>query len=208
MIEFNEHSQTFNKSKTKCCLILLQSLNDSKTIINVFANKTFKHRLISNDNTIALVVSISYVFNVFTKSRYDDREFKNLLIDHDVAIRSSKNIEQYTTLKRLFNIDLNKNDISKFKFDIDNSFSIDSINLNISIDRIKFDIILVNISFLFCLADLDRLDIYFNNLINMLIENRYSIDLQIYMKNDSQKANVSHIDIRMILRKQTFLKSI
>ncbi len=149
----------------------------------MLANKTFRHRLISNDNIIALAVSISYTFNVSIESRYDDREFKDLLIDHDAAIRLLKNIEQYTILKRLVNIELNKNDVSKFKFDIDNSLSIDSINLNISIDRIKFHIVLVNISFLLCLTDLDRLDVYFNNLINMLIENRYSIDLQIDMKS-------------------------
>ncbi len=90
----------------------------------------------------------------------------------------------------MINIELNKNDLSKFKFDIDNNLSIDSINLNTLIDRIKFHIILVNTSFLLCLTDLDRLDIYFNNLINMLIENRYSIDLQTDKKNDFLKAYV------------------
>ncbi len=54
-----------------------------------------------------------------------------------------------------------------------------------------------------CLIDLDRLDVYFNNLINMLIENnlRKDIDLQIDMKNDSQKADVSHIDMKNDLQK-------
>ncbi len=51
-----------------------------------------------------------------------------------------------------------------------------------------------------CLANLDRLDIYFNNLINMFIENRYNIDLQIDMKNDFQKANVFHIDMKKDLQ--------
>ncbi len=37
----------------------------------------------------------------FFQSRYDDRDFKNLSIDHDDVIRSLKNIEQYTILKRL-----------------------------------------------------------------------------------------------------------
>jgi hypothetical protein len=162
----------------------------------VLANKIFRHRLISNDNIIALAASISYTFNVSIESRYDDRELKDLLIDHDAAIRSSEDIEQYTILRRLIsNIELNKDDVSKFKFDIDNSFSIDLISLSTSIDRIKFHIVLVNTSFLLCLADLDRLDVYFNNLINMLIEDRYSIDLQIDMKN-FQKAHVLHIDMK------------
>jgi hypothetical protein len=150
MIEFNEHSQTFHESKSKYFLISLESLNDSKRIINVLVNKTFKHRLISNDIIISVfAVSISNTFNVLIESRYDDREIKNILINHDAAIRSSKNIEQYTILKRLIsNINLNKKNVSKFKFDIDSNFFINSINLNISIDQIKFHIVFVNISFL------------------------------------------------------------
>jgi hypothetical protein len=35
----------------------------------------------------------------------------------------------------------------------------------------------------------------------MLIENRYNIDLQIDMKNDLQKADVSHIDMKNDLQK-------
>jgi hypothetical protein len=94
IIEFNEHFQTFNESKTKCFLISHELLNNSKTITNVLVNKTFRHRLISSDIIIlAFAISILYTFNVSIESRYDDREFKNLLIDHDVAIRSSKNIE-------------------------------------------------------------------------------------------------------------------
>ncbi len=194
VIEFNEHSQTFNKSKTKCFLISLESLNDSKTITNVFANKTFRRRLISNDIIVyALFVSISYTFNASIESRYDDREFKNLLIDHDAANRSSEDIEQYTILKRMISIELNENDVSKFKFNIDNNFSIDLINLNTSIDRIKFHIVFVHISFLLCLADLDRLDVYFNNLINMLIENsfRKDIDLQIDVTDPCQPRDMT-----------------
>ncbi len=203
MIEFTEHSQTFNESK--CFLISLESLDESKTITNMLANKILRHRLIAKDSIIAFVlivlVSISYVFNVFIESRYDDREFKNLLIDHDAAIWSSEDIEQYTILKRLINdIELNRNNVSKFKFDIDSNSFIDSINLNISIDRVVFYIILVDISFLLYLIDLNRLDVYFNNLINMLIENRYNIDLQIDMKNDSQKADILHIDMKKDLQ--------
>ncbi len=49
-----------------------------------------------------------------------------------------------------------------------------------------------------CLADLGRLDVYFNNLINMLIENRFreDIDFQIDMKNDYHKAHVLQIDLK------------
>ncbi len=53
-----------------------------------------------------------------------------------------------------------------------------------------------------CLADFDRLEVYFNNLINMFIENsfRKDIDLQIDMKIDFQKANIFYIDMKKDLQ--------
>jgi hypothetical protein len=74
-----------------------------------------KHRLIAKDLiAFVLIVSISYVFIVFIESRYDDREFKDLLIDHETAIRSFEDIEQYATLQRISDeceISLNKKNI-------------------------------------------------------------------------------------------------
>ncbi len=83
-----------NESKTY--FIVVDSIDDSKIIIAIIimlADKTFKHRLISTNNIIIFSNSISYNYNVFIVSKYDDREFINILIDHDVANHSSKDIE-------------------------------------------------------------------------------------------------------------------
>jgi hypothetical protein len=91
-------------SESKSFLIVVDSIDDLKTISAItimFADKTFKHKLISMNNIIISANSISYIYNVFTASRYDDREFKNILIDQDVTDFSSKNIEQFTTLQRI-----------------------------------------------------------------------------------------------------------
>jgi hypothetical protein len=107
-------------------------------------------------------------------SKYDDREFKSILIDHDAANFSSEDIEQFTILQRISNskLILNKKRITSFRFDIDEIFFIDIVNLNIFVDVITFHIVLVQTSFLLCLADMNRLRLYFNNLINILIEER------------------------------------
>ncbi len=96
------------------------------------------------------------------------------MIDHDAADYSFENIEQFTILQRISKtlLILNKKRIIFFKFDIDEISFIDTINLKISVDVITFHIVLVHISFLLCLADVNRLRFYFNNLINMLIEER------------------------------------
>jgi hypothetical protein len=126
------------------------------------------------NNIIISANSISYIYNVFTASRYDDREFKNILINHDAADFSSKNIEQFTTLQWISKsiLILNKKKIISFRFDIDETLFIDIVNLNISVDVITFHIVFVQISFLLCVVDMNRLRLYFNNLINMLIEER------------------------------------
>jgi hypothetical protein len=161
---------------SKAFLVFLKSINDIETfttIINMLVDKTFKHKLISKNNIIVFVVSISYIYIVFIASRYNDREFKDILIDHDVTDFFSDDIEQFTILQRInkLTLSLNKNKIISFKFDIDEISFIDTINLNTSIDVITFHIVFVHTSFLLCLADMNRLRLYFNHLINMLLRN-------------------------------------
>jgi hypothetical protein len=79
-----------------------------------------------NDITFAFIFIFFalHVYIVFIDSRFDDRKFQDLLIDHIAIIRSSISIDQSTTLQRfLDDIVLNKNEVAKFKFDIsDTSF--------------------------------------------------------------------------------------
>jgi hypothetical protein len=212
-------------SESKTYFIAVDSIDDSKTIaaiIIMLADKTFRHRLISTNNITVFSNSISYSYNVFIVSRYDDREFKDILIDHDVANHSSKDIEQFTILQRISKtfLILNKKRIISFRFDIDEIFSIDTINLKTSVDVITFHIVLVHISFLLCFADMNRLRLYFNNLTNMLIEEQSNekfqtqiltsskslirneemiLDLQIDMK-------IEHHSIRMMNNLHTNMK--
>jgi hypothetical protein len=162
-------------SETESFLIVVDSIDDSKTIsaiIIMLADKTFEHKLISMNIIIVSSNSISYIYNVFTASKYDDRELKDILIDHDVADFFSEDIEQFTILQRInkTTLILNKKRIIFFKFDINEIFFIDIVNLNIFVDVITFHIVLVQISFLLCLIDMNCLRLYFNNLINMFIE--------------------------------------
>jgi hypothetical protein len=149
------------------------------TIINMLADKTFKHKLISKNNTIVFIVLISYIYIVSISLKYDDRKFKNILIDHDATDFFSNDIEKFTILQRInkLSLSLNKNKIISFKFDIDEISFIDIINLNTSFDVITFHIVLVHISFLLYLVDMNYLRFYFNNLINMFIEKQSSIKI-------------------------------
>jgi hypothetical protein len=136
-------------------------------------NRTFKHRLIFKNCIIIIVfINKSFAFNFISiiNSRYDDREFKDILMSCDAADRFTENMKQFKALQRISNVVLNKKTIeSSIKFDIDDTLILRSVDLNTSFEVIIFHIIEINISFLLCLNDLNWLSIYFNNLINEII---------------------------------------
>jgi hypothetical protein len=195
-------------SESKTYFIAVDSIDDLKTIaalIIMLADKTFRHRLISMNSITLSANSISYSYNVFIVSRYDDREFRDILIHHDATDYSFENIEQFTILQRISKtfLILNKKRIIFFRFDIDEIFSIDTTDLKISVDVITFHIVFVHTSFLLCLADMNRLRLYFNNLTNMLIEEQSNerFQIQILMSSKSLIRNEE-----MILDLQTDMK--
>jgi hypothetical protein len=83
----------------------------------MFVDKTFKHKLISKNNTIIFIIFILYIYIVFIASRYDDREFKNRLINHDATDFFSDDIKQFMILQRINKslLLLNKNKIIFFQ---------------------------------------------------------------------------------------------
>jgi hypothetical protein len=75
---------------------------ESVLIISLLADKAFKHRLISKNITnVSIDESFDFTFVSIIESRYDDREFKNILINCDAARRSTAEMRQFTVLQRL-----------------------------------------------------------------------------------------------------------
>jgi hypothetical protein len=144
------------------------------SFISALANKAFQHRLISIDIINALInESFDFIYISITDSRYDDIEFKDILVNYDAADRSTENMSQFKALQRISNdnVVLNKKTIeSSIKFEIDNTLILGFVDLNTSLEVITFYIVEINTSFLLCLNDFDSLDIYFNNLINEIVQ--------------------------------------
>ncbi len=176
----------------------------------MLADKAFKHRFISINIIIVSSNSISYIYNVFIASRYNDREFKNILIDHDAANFSSEDIEQFTTLQRISKttLILNKKRIIFFKFDIDKILFIDIVDLNTSVDVITFHIVLVQISFLLCFVDMNNLRLYFNNLINMFIE-KQSINKILFRKEfyATHSNQIKRFQIQILMSSKSLIRN-
>jgi hypothetical protein len=100
-------------------------------------------------------------------------------------------MRQFKALQRISNdVKLNKSDRLVFKFEIEDTKSVDSIELEISLEMIICHIVEANIPFLLSLVDLDRLKVYFNNLTNELIQDSSTDILQIGMKNGRCQAQI------------------
>ncbi len=116
-----------------------------------------------------------FIYISITDSRYDDSEFKRILVDCDAADRSTEDMRQFKALQRISNVALNKKTTkSNIKFEIDNTLILEFVDLNTSLEMITFHIIKINISFLLCLNDFNQLSIYFNNLINQIIQYKHT----------------------------------
>jgi hypothetical protein len=178
-------------------LISVGELQNIEFVISSLADRAFKHRLISKNCIIITVfINESFDFNFIstTDSRYDDRKFRGILVNCDAAGRSIGGIGQFKVLQRLSNdVKLDKSTVgSSIRFGIGNILILGSVDLNISLGVITFHIVEVNISFLLCLNDLDRLRIYFNNLINEMVQKMSDIQISSKIRRHSVIRRYGH----------------
>ena len=150
--------------------------SESITVVNTLADNAFKHQITFSDEIVLpATVLAPYVFNLSTDSRYNDIEFKELLIDSGASTRSTGDIGQLKALQQLdFSIQLNKKTAgsANFTFGIGSAASIGSVNLDTPLGPITFHIVPVNTPFIVCLADMDKLGAFFNNTTNEVIQSQ------------------------------------
>ncbi len=81
-------------------------------------------------------------------------------------------MKQFRALQRIVEINFNELifNFDDIIFDIEITFLIDYIKLKISLKVVNFHIVLIDISFLLSLANMNKLRNYLNNLINELVQ--------------------------------------
>ena len=149
----------------------IQNIESTNTI-NLLANNAFKYQIIFADSIIAFIVPRPYSFTILTKLQYDKLEFKELLIHTGTATRSTGGIGQLKALQKIISLaklDKTMAESVNFIFEVRNTLSIDTVNLDTPIRIIIFYIIQINTPFLLCLTDIDKLGAYFNNLTNKVV---------------------------------------
>jgi hypothetical protein len=90
---------TFNQNdldrQDELFLIFVENFQNIEfmNIVNALVDNVFKHRLTSMNN-VQFVILTSYTYNTIIEFRYDDTEFKRLLIDSEAITRSTEEINQ------------------------------------------------------------------------------------------------------------------
>ena len=114
-------------------------------------------------------------YHVLTKSaaptRYDFKQFYDILLDIGVARTFITKYEQTQIYMREFNTQLNVAFAESITvhFEIKTTTSIGKLIINSFIDRIDFHVMQTNTSFLLYLQDINKLKIYLNNFKNQIV---------------------------------------
>ena len=110
--------------------------------VHLLVKIAFKHRITLANNTI-VTTFVFYSFTTSIDSRYDEFEFKELLIDFDVVVKSTEDIDQLKALQKIIYVKLDETttESANFVFEIDSIFFIDTINLNTFMRTIVFYIV-------------------------------------------------------------------
>ncbi|SLM34183.1 integrase core domain protein [Lasallia pustulata] len=113
----------------------------------------------------------SNLFAYTTSNRYTSKEFYGVMIDTGASKRSTAGYGQYLAYKKINNIpvDISKAGAVHVQFGIGSTSSIGSIIINTPVGRIEFHIVKADTPFLLCIADMDNLKVYYNNLENVLV---------------------------------------
>jgi hypothetical protein len=146
-----------------------QTLNDQNLVhLQINLKNEFSiivHTDMKNINTD----SFTYIM-IF--DRYISEKFYEVIIDSSASTKSIAEYEQYLAFNRInsiINLNVFRTKTVNVQFDIESTSSIKSLIIDTSFEVVKFHVIRRDISFLLSLADMNRLKIYFNNVINSLI---------------------------------------
>ena len=101
------------------------------------------------------------------------------MIDTEISRYSTINYEQFLAYNKIIEtvINLVKIEAVHVQFDMKSISFIEFIIITTFIDQVEFHVIKVDTLFLLCLADFDRLNAYYNNINDILVQEKSAISV-------------------------------
>ncbi|KAI0994324.1 hypothetical protein K3495_g13858, partial [Podosphaera aphanis] len=151
------------------------------SILEELSNKAFNHLLTASNsmNNDQPQEDDPFAYNTRCASRYTSTKFMGIMIDTGASNRSTAGYAQFLALQKITNVQLDESfkDLVSVQFGIGSISSIGSVTVNLPVGNVEFHIVDIDTPFLLCLADMDKLHIYFNNLKNFLVTNTEEIPI-------------------------------
>jgi len=109
--------------------------------------------------------------DIFLTDRYSSGVFMGIMIDTGAAIRSTAGEGQFQALQRIQDVRLDRSRAGEanITFGIGQTSSLGTVDVSTPVGQITFHVVPADVPFLFCLADIDRLRVKFDNLDNIVI---------------------------------------
>lgn len=143
-------------------------VENAEAITEDLANRSFSHYIGTLPNCEDPALPFSYI----ATDRYNSEEFYGIMIDTGASKHSTAGYGQYQAYKRkiAIEIDDSKAGAIHVQFGIGSISSIGSIIIKTPIGLIEFHVVKADTPFLLCLFDMDRLNVYLNNVDNILVK--------------------------------------
>ena len=160
------------------------TVDEEQTFITLRDQATlhaFSGKDMFQNNNGAFDRSTAFVAN----ARYSDREFQGILPDTGAAKVSTAGIHQYHALRRIeprVQLDTSSKGAKHIAFGLGSCSSLGHIVVDTPIGSITFYVTPTYTPFLYCLADMDHMRVYYNNLDNLLINAQLGVSVPVVRK--------------------------
>ena len=146
--------------------------------MTVLADCSFIYLIVPKNYSVSIFIIdvIDYKQDPFiyiTTERYTPKEFYSIIINTGASKKSTVGYRQYFAYKATINNNADINIIQtkavNVQFSISSTALIRLVKVKTLIGLVDFYIVKANTPFLLCLVDMDRLQVYYNNIIDTLI---------------------------------------
>ena len=128
---------------------------------------------------VPMIENVNRAWTFVSTKRYTKKKFFEVMIDTGASAYSTAGYGQFLAYSKIIEtaINLAKAGAVNVQFDIGSISSIGSITIATPIGQAEFHVVEADTPFLLCLADLDRLDVYYNNTNDTLVQRESTISV-------------------------------
>ena len=161
-----------SEAETFCTTVGQVEKQEAVSMANLLANKVFTHSFLSTDLEPNSADNDPFTYTTTSISRYNSTQFVGIMVDTGASTRSTAGYGQFLAFQQLdptAQIDTATQGMVEVQFGIGSSSSLGSYVVATPVGKVEFHIVKADTPFLLSLADMDRLQVYYNNLTNLMV---------------------------------------